>query len=171
MARKTLRRMKELAGARPSPQPTFFHRLIFSSVTHVLYGDFQKAQACSMREGSANQFETTQPRTDAPFLASSEREQACPPPVEGCGFFRPRAKSLFRKILAISPCGSRFCEETSRPLRSNPLRMNILRESWKKTRRNLYAAKSLFWKILAVSPCGSRFCEDASCLVPASRSE
>ena len=84
-----------------------------------------------MREGSANHFETTKFRTGTPFLARSVREKACPEPVERQGFFR--AKSLFRKILAISPCGSRFCAESRQPLNANSFKMNILGESSKKS--------------------------------------
>ena len=82
------------------------------------------------------------------------------------------AKSLFRKILPVSSCGSRFC----RPICLSPLSksfgMNILEGSRKKIVRGYtrtpsvraisLGAKSLFCKILPVSPCGSRFCRDMS---------
>jgi hypothetical protein len=71
-----------------------------------------------MHAGSFNLFSRTDP------LTSSE-----------CA-----AKSLFQKILAISPCGSRFCADTglSQPCKS--LRMNIL---WIMKKKNIEA--SSFW--------------------------
>ena len=57
-----------------------------------------------MREGSPQQF----------------------PPKESSKRVQPGAKSLFRKILAVSPCGSRFCKDRTRYPSSKCLQMNIL---------------------------------------------
>src|SRR6266567_3119890 len=70
---------------------------------------------------------------------------------------QPRAKSLFRNILAISPCASRFYLESSRYPLPKSLRINILADRAEKmcANRNLNhrnsEAKSLFRNILAVS--------------------
>ena len=72
----------------------------------------------------------------------------------------PGAKSLFRNILAVSPCGSRFCPDPLRSKRTKPFRINILRSLTEKMWSHRSQAKSLFWKILPVSSCGSRFCKD-----------
>src|ERR1700676_2394813 len=42
------------------------------------------------------------------------------------------AKSLFRKILALSPCGSRFCLDPSIPNRAKSIETNILAEPYQK---------------------------------------
>lgn len=107
-----------------------------------------------MRESSANPFKTTN-RLGAAFLARFLREKASPELVKTQSFFG--AKSLFRNILPVSPCDSRFCGDASQPLQDNPLRMNILGESSKRECSPPYPAKSLFWKILRVGPYGSRF--------------
>jgi hypothetical protein len=90
-----------------------------------------------MHAGSPNRRSTTDP------LTSSE-----------CA-----AKSLFRKILAVSPCGSRFCTDRAPSPSSNCLKMNTLATSTKK-HRGESEAKSLSQKILTVSPCGSGFYAD-----------
>ena len=45
------------------------------------------------------------------------------------------AKSLFRKILPISPCGSRFCPGSAIPRAYKSLGMSILRKMEKKHRQ------------------------------------
>ena len=92
-----------------------------------------------MHAGSPNRFSTTDPLTNSECAA----------------------KSLFRNILAVSPCGSRFCPDPALSLSSKCLRMNILATSTKKYRGGS-EAKSLSQNILAVSPCGSGFCADRS---------
>ena len=75
---------------------------------------------------------------------------------------RTGAKSLFRNILPISPCGSGFCPDHSRPKLSNPFGINILGILTEKMWHGLFpqsSAKSLLWKILPLSSCGSRFCK------------
>ena len=57
-----------------------------------------------MREGSCNQFFLTDPPNGVQF----------------------EAKSLFRNILAVSPCGSRFYPDPARSPPRKLLRMNIL---------------------------------------------
>ena len=82
------------------------------------------------------------------------------------------SKSLFRKILPVSPYGSRFCRPIwlSRPGKS--FGMNILATSKKKIVRastqlrpisaQTSVANSLLRKILRVSPVGSIFCRESS---------
>jgi len=48
-------------------------------------------------------------------------------------------KSLFRKILAISPCGSRFCGVTAQYPTHKSLEMNILQKQREKNRETLSA--------------------------------
>jgi hypothetical protein len=79
-------------------------------------------------------------------------------PNQGC--IRPEAKSLYRNILAVSPCGSRFCRDPFRFKRTKSFRIKILRSLLEKMWSDRSQAKSLFWNILAVSSCGSRFCKD-----------
>ncbi len=76
--------------------------------------------------------------------------------------FRPSAKSLFQNILAVSPCGSRFCEDHFRSKLHNSFGINILEILTEKMWSDQSHAKSLFWKILPVSPCGSIFCADSA---------
>jgi hypothetical protein len=97
-----------------------------------------------MREGSPNQFAT------AGFLNG----------------LRSGAKSLFRNILAVSPCGSRFCRHPLRQKRTKSFRINILRSLIEKMWSDRSQAKSLFWNILPVSSCGSRFCKDIGQSIP-----
>jgi hypothetical protein len=52
-------------------------------------------------------------------------------PTEVVSGSQPEAKSLFRKILRISPCGSRFCPGSATPAPASPLGMSILGE-WRK---------------------------------------
>jgi hypothetical protein len=40
---------------------------------------------------------------------------------------RSQAKSLFRKILPVTPCGSRFCTDQAHAPGHKSLRMNILK--------------------------------------------
>jgi hypothetical protein len=91
-----------------------------------------------MREGSPKQFST----------------------ADSLNSLRPGAKSLFQNILAVSPCGSRFCPDPLRSKRTKPFRINILRSLTEKVWSDRSQANSLFWKILPVSSCGSRFCKD-----------
>ena len=75
---------------------------------------------------------------------------------------RTGAKSLFRNILPLSPCGSRFCPDHSRSELSNPFGINILGILAEKMGSGPVpqsSAKSLFWKILPLSCCRSRFCK------------
>jgi len=80
---------------------------------------------------------------------------------------QPEAKSLFRNILTISPCGSRFYPCPALSNASKSLEINIL-DDRRKIRRVEPLAKSLFHNILAVSYCGSRFYEDLA-LSPVSK--
>jgi hypothetical protein len=57
-----------------------------------------------MRESSLNNFPTADPRTA----------------------WQSEGKSLFRNILAASPCESRFCPDLAIPMTHKSLRMNIL---------------------------------------------
>jgi hypothetical protein len=91
-----------------------------------------------MREGSPNQFST------AYFLNGP------------C----PQVKSLFRNILPVSPCGSRFCPPPDRSNQPNSFRINILEIVTEKIWSDRSQVKSLFWNILPVNSCGSRFCGD-----------
>ncbi len=90
-----------------------------------------------MHAGSPNRFSTTDPLTNS-----------------HCG-----VKSLFRNILAVSPCESIFCPHPALSPSSKCLRMNILAISTRKYSGES-EPKSLSQNILAVSPCGSRFCAD-----------
>ena len=82
------------------------------------------------------------------------------------------AKSLFRNILPVSRCDSRFCRSICRSAHSKSLGMNTLAGSREKIVRGYtetppvrapsLGANSLFRNILPVSPCGSRFCPDMS---------
>jgi len=93
-----------------------------------------------MREGSPNQFSA------AGFLNG----------------LRSEAKSLFRNILAVSPCGSRFCRDPLRSRLHKSFIINILRGLTGKMWSDRSQPKSLFWNILHVSSCGSRFYKDPS---------
>ncbi len=97
-----------------------------------------------MREGSPNLF-----------------SKACSP-----NGLRPGAKSLFRNILAVSRCGSRFYPDTLRSKLSKSFRINILGRLTEKMWSDRSQAKSLFWNILPVSSCGSRFCPDQTRSAP-----
>src|SRR6202049_3508900 len=46
--------------------------------------------------------------------------------------FRSEAKSLFHKILALNPYGSRFCPDPSMPNRAKSIKTNILAERYQK---------------------------------------
>jgi hypothetical protein len=83
-------------------------------------------------------------------------------PAGSLAGFRPSAKSLFWNILAVSPCGSRFCQDRFRSKLPNPFGINILGSLTEKMWFDQPHAKSLFWKILPVSSCGSRFCADST---------
>ncbi len=104
-----------------------------------------------------------------PLLKTSERRKlvpcaACFITVSTIKTVTPAsytAKSLFWKILEISPCDSRFCGLASRYPSSNLNKINILangREKHSRSHGDQNVAKSLFWKILPASPFGSRFC-------------
>jgi hypothetical protein len=97
-----------------------------------------------MREGSPNQFST----------ASALNE------------LQLGANSLFRNILAVSPCGSRFCPDALRSKQSKSFRINILGSMTEKMWGDRFQAKSLFWRILPVSSFGSRFWKDPSQSLP-----
>jgi hypothetical protein len=72
-------------SCRTTPQHCFFHSFPQPiRVTNNLDREFWKAQSCRMHEGSTNNF------------------------ITGDKF---EAKSLFQNILAVSPCGSRFCPD------------------------------------------------------------
>ena len=73
---------------------------------------------------------------------------------------RTGAKSLFRNILAVSPCGSRFCQDPLRSKLPKSFRINILGIPTEKMWSDCSQPKSLFWNILPVSSCGSIFCPD-----------
>ena len=90
------------------PQPSTTKISIL--VTNNLDREFQTAQAHYMREGSPNQFAATDPRSG----------------------LQSAANSLFPNILAISPCGSRFCGAPSAPRFRKPLKINILTQRGRK---------------------------------------
>ena len=104
-------------------------------MTNNLDREFRKAQAHFMRTGS-------------------------PHKLDSIGGSQPEAKSLFRKILTISPCGSRFYRCHARSRASKSLEINILDRNGRNIRTVGPAAKALFHNILAVSSCGSGFYED-----------
>src|SRR5450631_2864040 len=79
-------------------------------VTNNLDRGFQQEQTRYMRESSPNNFSTSAP------LSGSHSQ----------------AKSLFRNILAISPCGSIFYPDPTRSIAHNYLRMNTLENRQKK---------------------------------------
>jgi len=79
-------------------------------VTNNLDRGFQTVQARYMREGSSNQFSTTAPRSGS----------------------RSASNSLFHKILAVSPCGSRFCSDSILSPPRKFLRIRILEKGKKK---------------------------------------
>jgi hypothetical protein len=89
-------------------------------VTNNLDRGFQQEQTRYMRESSPNNFSTSGP------LSGSHSQ----------------AKSLFRNILAVSPYGSRFCPDPTRPLAHNFLRMNTLDNRQKKIWRDISQSKS-----------------------------
>src|SRR5439155_13444351 len=75
--------------------------------------------------------------------------------------FRPKAKSLYGKILPSSPYGSRFyADPVGVPLRKS-LRINHFPTNDFRNGFEL-EAKSLFQNILPISHCGSRFCGDST---------
>jgi len=86
------------------------------------------------------------------------------------------SKSLFRNILPVSPCGSRFCSPIDLSPLGKSFGMNILAGSKKEIVRGytqtrpvpalFLEANSLFYKILPVSPSGSIFCPDMSGYLP-----
>jgi hypothetical protein len=86
--------------------PTFFHSVPqLECVTNNLDREFWKAQACRMRDCFPNTF-ISGPKSDA--------------------------KSLFRNILAVSPCGSRFCPDPTLSRARKFLGMRILGEEDRK---------------------------------------
>ena len=89
-------------------------------VTNNLDRGFQQEQTRYMRESSPNNFSTSAP-------LSGSHSQANP---------------LFWNILAVSPCGSRFCPDPTRSLAHNCLRMNTLENRQKKIWRDICQSKS-----------------------------
>jgi hypothetical protein len=83
------------------------------SVTNNLYRGFRKDQARYMRASSPNQFSTARPLSG----------------------FQSAAKSLFWKILPVSPCHSRFCEQLVVSPPSNLNEIKILAQRQKKIAR------------------------------------
>jgi hypothetical protein len=63
--------------------------------------------------------------------------------ANAAGELRSAAKSLFRKILPLSPYGSRFYPDLRRSTHGKFLRMRILRNTQKKLRATSHVASSL----------------------------
>jgi hypothetical protein len=89
-------------------------------VTNNLDRGFQQEQTHYMHESSPNNFSTS-----APLRGSHSQ-----------------ANSLFRNILAVSPCGSRFYPDPTRSMAHNCLRMNTLGNRQKKIWRDIRQTKS-----------------------------
>jgi hypothetical protein len=70
------------------------------------------------------------------------------------------AKCFVRKILRVSPCESRFCEERKSALSYKRFGINILRELQENNCSRKAARKSLFCKILPARSLESIFYED-----------
>jgi hypothetical protein len=75
---------------------------------------------------------------------------------------KPLANSFVRKILRVTPCGSRFCGALKRSRKRKSIEMKILSWALENNCVRTSEGKSLFWDILRAKSLESRFCEGQS---------
>lgn len=100
----------------------------FSVVTDDLYSKNEKEQHWTMEHVITS---------DAEYKSRTARERLVP-------YRKSAAKSLFRNILPLSPCGSRFCGHNRRSMLSKSFETNILANLVRKNKfRFTSASRSL----------------------------